>query len=169
MKSIYDIIAEGQKNGKTNAEINAELKAAGYQTAFGDKEGNAYLDSAIGSPEPCTVENGKLTSCKAVPNQDIVIYEGAMYHVDTDGVTLIEMPDEEAPWWFTEEYQSWGMPDWHDELAKYIPDKNMMHRPEYANQKVVKGKIRYRYDANGDATFEPVSMFDYEKDHGRNQ
>ena len=43
----------------------------------------------------------------------------------------------------------------------------MMHRPKYANQTVVKGALRYIYDANGDAHYEPKSMFDYDKDHGR--
>lgn len=167
--SITDIIMQGQKDGKTQEEINKELAAAGYQTAFGDKAGNAFLSIGVGSPEPCTVEGGKLTSCKAVPHQDIVIYDGKQYHVDDDGVTLIAMPAPEAPWWFDEDYRAWGMEDWKDELPKYIPDKDMMHRPQYAGQKVEKGKIRYRYDENGDATWEPVSMRDYDRDHGRNQ
>ena len=57
--SIYEIITQGQKDGKTLAEINADLAAAGYQTAFGDKDGNAFLDSGVGEPEPCSVEGGK--------------------------------------------------------------------------------------------------------------
>ena len=165
--SITDIIIQGQKDGKTNAEINADLAAAGYQTTFGDKDGNAFLDSGVGSPEPCTVSGGKLTSGKAVPHQDIVIYDGKQYLVDDDGVTLIAMPAPEAPWWFDDDYKAWGMKNWHDELDKYIPDKGMMHRPQYAGQTVEKGKIRYRYDADGNATWEPVSMFDYNKDHNR--
>lgn len=167
--SITDIIMQGQKDGKTQEEINKELAAAGYQTAFGDKEGNAFLSAGVGSPEPCTVVDGKLTSCKAVPHQDIVIYDGEQYHVDDDGVTLIAMSTPEAPWWFNDDYKAWGMEDWQDELDKYIPDKDMMHRPEYAGQKVKKGKLLYRYDENGDATWEPISMRDYDADHGRNQ
>ena len=165
--SITDIIIQGQKDGKTQEEINKDLAAAGYQTAFGDKTGNAFLSIGVGSPEPCTVSGGKLTSGKAVPHQDIVIYDGKQYHVDDDGVTLIAMPAPEAPWWFNEDYQAWGMEDWHDELDTYIPDTGMMHRPQYAGQTVEKGKIRYRYDADGNATWEPVSMFDYNKDHNR--
>ena len=165
--SIYEIITQGQKDGKTLAEINADLAAAGYQTAFGDKDGNAFLDSGVGEPEPCTVEGGKLTSCKANPHQDIVIYNGEQYHVDDDGVTLIAMPSEEEPWWFDDDYKAWGMPDWRDELPKYIPDEGMMHRPEYAGQKVNKGKLEYHYDKNGDAAWRPISMRDYDADHNR--
>ena len=164
-----EIINEGKKNGKTNAEINAELVAAGYTPYFGEKSGNAKLYCGVGSPEPCTVADGKLTSIKARPHQDIVEIDGEQYHVDDDGVTLIAMPAPEDPWWFNDNYKAWGMEHWQDELDKYIPDQNMMYRPEYAGQKVEKGKIRYRYDENGDATWEPVSMFDYDRDHGRNQ
>lgn len=163
---IWTIIKQGQKDGKTQAEINNELASAGYQTAFGDKTGNAYLDSGIGSPESCTVENGKLTSGKAVPNQDIVIYNGEEYHVDSDGVTLIAKAEPEAPWWA--KYHTYGgLVPWQDELLQYIPDKGMMHRPEYAGKKVEKDKLLYRYDENGDAHYEPVSMADYNKDHNR--
>ena len=123
-----EIINEGKKNGKTNAEINAELVAAGYTPYFGEKSGNAKLYCGVGSPEPCTVVDGKLTSIKARPHQDIVEIDGERYHVDDDGVTLIAMPAPEAPWWFDEDYRAWGMEDWKDELPKYIPDKDMMHR-----------------------------------------
>lgn len=164
-----EIINEGKKNGKTNAEINAELVAAGYTPYFGEKTGNGKLSCGAGSPEPCTVENGKLTSIKAVPHQDIVEIDGEKYHVDDDGVTLIAMPAPEDPWWFDDNYKAWGMEHWQDELDKYIPDKDMMHRPKYAGQKVKKGKLLYRYDADGNATWEPISMRDYGADHGRNQ
>lgn len=163
---ILTIIMQGQKDGKTQAEINSELAAAGYQTAFGDKTGNAYLDSGIGSPEPCTVEGGKLTSCKAVPHQDIVIYGGEQYHVDDDGVTLIDKPAPEAPWWAP--YHTFtGAVDWEDEIDRYIPEKKMMNRPEYAGKEVVKGGLRYIYDADGNAKYQPKSMGDYDRDHGR--
>lgn len=166
--SIYEIITRGQKDGKTNEEINADLAAAGYQTAFGDKGGNAFLDSGVGEPEPCTVENGKLVSGKAVPHQDIVIYNGEQYHVDDDGVTLIAKAAEEEPWWA--KYHTYGgLVPWQDELPQYIPDEGMMHRPEYAGQKVKKGKLLYRYDSEGNAEYEPISMKDYNEDHGRNQ
>lgn len=165
--SIYEIITQGQKDGKTLAEINADLAAAGYQTAFGDKDGNAFLDSGVGEPEPCSVEGGKLTSCKAVPHQDIVLYDGEQYHVDDDGVTLIAMPSEEEPWWVP--YHTYGglVKDWRDELPQYIPKKEMMFRPEYAGKKVEKGKLLYRYDSEGNATYEPISMRDYDEDHQR--
>lgn len=167
-KNITEIIKKGQKEGKTLAQISDELNAAGFITHFGDKPGNAILDSVVGD-EPCTVEDGKLINGNASPHSDVVIYEGEEYHVDDDGVTLIQKPAPEAPWWFDEDYKAWGMEDWKDELPKYIPDENMMHRPEYAGQKVKKGKLLYRYDENGDATWEPISMRDYDADHGRNQ
>lgn len=162
-----EIINEGKKNGKTNAEINAELVAAGFTPYFGEKTGSAKLYCGSGSPEPCTVADGKLTSCKAVPHQDIVEIDGEQYHVDDDGVTLIAIPEPETPWWVP--YHTYGglVDNWRDELPQYIPDKGMMHRPEYAGKKVEKGKLLYRYDENGNAHYEPVSMADYNKDHGR--
>lgn len=162
-----EIINEGKKNGKTNAEINADLVAAGYTPYFGEKSGNAKLDSGTGSPEPCTVVDGKLTSIKANPHQDIVEMDGEKYHVDDDCVSLILITEEDEPWWVA--YHTYGglVDDWHDELPQYIPDKGMMHRPEYAGKKVEKGKLLYRYDENGNASYEPVSMADYDRDHGR--
>lgn len=164
-KNVTEIIKKGQKEGKTLAQISAELADAGYITHFGDKPGNAVLDSVVGD-EPCTVEDGKLINGNASPHSDVVIYEGEEYHVDDDGVTLIAKPDPEAPWW-AEHHTYGGLVPWQDELPKYIPDKGMMHRPEYAGKTVIKGKLRYRYDENGDASYEPVSMADYNRDHGR--
>ena len=57
--------------------------------------------------------------------------------------------------------------DWQDELPQYVPDKDMMHRPEEAGEKVAKGKLLYRYDGKGDAHYEPKSMAQYDKDHNR--
>lgn len=163
---IWTIITQGQKDGKTQAEINSELASAGYQTSFGDKTGNAYLSIGVGSPEPCTVEDGKLTSCKAVPHQDIVLYNGEQYHVDDDGVTLIAIPEKEAPWWASL-HTFTGAVDWQDEINRYIPEKGMMHRPEYAGKEVTKGSLRYIYDENGDAKYQPKSMAEYDEDHNR--
>lgn len=166
-KSITDIIKEGQKNEKTLAQINEDLNAAGYITHFGDKPGNAILDSVVGN-EPCTVEDGKLINGNASPHSDVVIYKGEEYHVDDDGVTLIPKPAPEAPWWAPLHTFS-GAVDWNEEVKRYIPDKGMMNRPEYAGKKVEKGALRYIYDADGNAAYQPVSMFDYDRAHGRNQ
>ena len=171
MSKIDDIIIAGQKKGKTNAEIESDLAAAGYNTNLSrDKSGNAIVVLDESNLEPCTVKDGKIVG-GGIGEIYTVIYDGKKWHTNGDGKTLVplEEKEEEVPWWYDEDYQAWGMPDWHDELDKYIPDKDMMHRPEYAGQKVQKGKLLYRYDENGDATWEPVSMFDYNKDHGRNQ
>lgn len=161
-----EIIKNGQKEGKTFNEINEDLKAAGYTPYFGPKTGNAWLDTVWGD-EPCTVQDGKLINGNASPHSDVVIYEGKEYHVDDDGTTLIEKPEPEDPWWVP--YHTYGglVDDWHDELPQYIPDKGMMHRPEYAGKKVKKGKLLYRYDSEGNATYEPISMKDYNEDHNR--
>ena len=66
-------------------------------------------------------------------------------------------------------YHTYGglVKDWRDELPQYIPKKEMMFRPEYAGKKVEKGKLLYRYDSEGNATYEPISMRDYDEDHQR--
>ena len=168
-KDIYEIIKDGQAEGKTFDEINAELEAAGSNVRLtASKPGNALLDTGTGFLDPVTVVDGKLTNGDGgIPRQDEVIYDGQVWWLDDDGVTLIPKEVKE-PWWAP--YHTYGgLVDWEDELEKYIPDKDMMHRPEYANKEVVKGALRYRYDESGDAHYEPKSMAQYDKDHGRNQ
>lgn len=160
---ISKIINDGVNEGKSYEEINKELKEAGSNLVLSDeKHGNAIIEIGVGSPEPVTVKNGKLTEPVGVPYQDIVYYNGKAYYLDNDKVTLVEKKNEEK------EVPVWAVP-WDEELDKYKPDPDMMYRPEYANQVVTKGKLRYRYDANGNAEYEPVSMRDYDKDHNRNQ
>ena len=164
--NIETIILDGVKNGKTYDEINKELEEAGFTARLNaNKKGNAFLDTGTGSLDPVIVENGKVTNGGGIPRQDEVIYGGKVWWLDDDGVTLI--PKEvKVPWWA--QYHTYGgLVDWEDELPKYIPDKDMMHCPEYAGKKVAKGKLLYRYDGNGDAHYEPTSMAEYDKDHGR--
>lgn len=166
--NIKTIILDGVKNGKTYDEINKELEEAGSTVRLNaNKKGNAFLDTGTGSLDPVIVENGKVTNGGGIPRQDEVIYDGQTWWLDDDGVTLIPKGVKE-PWWA--QYHTYGgLVDWQDELDKYIPDKAMMDRPAYAGKTVVKGALRYRYDENGKAHYEPKSMAEYDKDHGRNQ
>lgn len=165
--NIETIILDGVKNGKTYDEINKELEEAGFTVHLNaNKTGNALLDTGTGSLDPVTVVDGKLTNGDGgIPRQDEVVYENKVWWLDDDRVTLI--PKEvKVPWWA--QYHTYGgLVDWEDELPQYIPDKDMMHRPEYANKTVIKGALRYRYDENGDAHYEPKSMADYDRDHNR--
>ena len=166
--NIETIILDGMKNGKTYDEINKELEAAGSDVRLNaNRTGNAMLDTGTGSLDPVIVENGKVTNGGGIPRQDEVIYDGKVWWLDDDGVSLIPKEVKE-PWWA--QYHTYGgLVDWEDELDKYIPDKDMMDRPAYAGKTVIKGALRYRYDETGKAHYEPKSMAEYDKDHGRNQ
>lgn len=167
MKDIYEIIKKGEQEGKTFAEINKDLEAAGSNVRLNaNKTGNALLDTGTGTLDPVTVVDGKLTNGDGgIPRQDEVIFAGKTWWLDDDRVTLIPKEVKE-PWW-AQHHTYGGLVHWQDELPQYIPDKDMMHRPEYAGKKVAKGKLLYRYDGNGDAHYEPTSMAEYDKDHGR--
>ena len=167
MKDIYEIIKKGEQEGKTFAEINQDLEAAGSSVRLNaNKTGNALLDTGTGSLDPVTVVDGKLTNGDGgIPRQDEVVYDNKVWWLDDDRVTLIPKEVKE-PWW-AEHHDFSGAVDWEDELDKYIPDKDMMHRPEYAGKTVEKGALTYLYDGNGDAHYRPQSMFEYDKDHGR--
>ena len=55
-----------------------------------------------------------------------------------------------------------------EEIDKYIPEKDMVYnRPKYHGQNVVKGALRYLYAEDGTCKYQPKSMADYDKDHGR--
>lgn len=166
--NIETIILDGVKNGKTYDEINKELEEAGSTVRLNaNKKGNAFLDTGTGSLDPVIVENGKVTNGGGIPRQDEVIYDCKVWWLDDDGVTLI-VKETKEPWW-AQHHTYGGLVPWQEELPPYIPDEGMMHRPEYAGQKVKKGKLLYRYDAEGNATYEPISMRDYDEDHGRYQ
>lgn len=164
---IETIILDGVKNGKTYDEINKELEEAGSTVRLNaNKKGNAFLDTGTGSLDPVTVVDGKLTNGDGgIPRQDEVIYDNKVWWLDDDRVTLIPKEVKE-PWWA--QYHTYGgLVDWEDEIDKYIPDKDMMDRPAYAGKTVIKGALRYRYDETGKAHYEPKSMAEYDKDHGR--
>lgn len=172
MNKLDDIILEGQKAGKTNAEIEADLKEAGYDTNLSKNvDGNAQLSQG-GAYETVLVENGKLVAAGCGPT-DYVLYNGQAWHTE-DGDNYTLLPGYPAtygnpkPEWLPKEDPAWAV-SWDQELDQYKPRKEMMFRPEYAGQKVKKGKLLYRYDSEGHAEYEPISMFDYDRDHGRNQ
>ena len=167
MRNVTDIILEGQRNGKTLAEINEDLKAAGSGLYLGaDKSGNAVLLCGA-APEPVTVEDGQLVNGAAgIPHQDEVLYNGRVWQLDDDQVTLVPPQGEETPWWASMHTFA-GAVAWQEELDKYVPEQDMMHRPKYAGQTVIKGALRYTYDADGNAKYQPKSMGDYDRDHGR--
>lgn len=92
MKSIYDIIKEGQKNGKTFAQISADLAEAGYNTNTNNKkDGNATVCLDESSFEPCMVSDGKVVVGTVSPIYTI-LYKGEEYHTAEDHVTLLEGP-----------------------------------------------------------------------------
>lgn len=173
MKIADDLILEGLNDKKSCDEINADLEAAGLNTRLtgGAVNGNAIL-FAGGAGMIVLVENGKLVAAGARPT-DYVLYNGKAWHTEEgDNETLIPgyppTYGNPKPDWLPEEDPAWAVP-WEQELDKYKPEKGMMFRPEYAGRKVKKGKLLYRYDENGNATYEPVSMRDYDEDHNRNQ
>lgn len=164
-KNIETIIRDGMAEGKTFAEINKDLEAAGSSVRLNaNRTGNALLDTGTGSLDPVTVVDGKLTNGDGgIPRQDEVIFAGKTWWLDDDRVTLIPKEVKE-PWWA--QYHTYGgLVPWQYELDKYIPDKDMMDRPAYAGKTVIKGALRYRYDETGKAHYEPKSMAEYGKDH----
>lgn len=91
--TIYDIIIKGQKEGKTIDEINADLKAAGFDTILtdGTKTGNAVLVMGETNIEIVTVKNGKLVNGAGCGSADYVIYMGEIYHTENgDNTTLVK-------------------------------------------------------------------------------
>lgn len=164
--TVLEILRDYGAGKLTVEEANQKLKDAGSNVYLNpNKPGNAMLDTGTGSLDPVTVVDGKLTHPAGIPRQDEVIYEGKVWWLDDDQMTLIPK-EEKEPWWV--KYHTYhGLVPWQEEIDKYIPDKDMMYRPKYANQKVVKGHLRYIYDAEGNAHYEPESMFEYDQDHGR--
>lgn len=138
MKSIFDIIKEGQKNGKSCAEISAELAAAGYGTNVnGKKDGNAFVCLDESNREPCMVSDGKIVVGTANPMYTI-LYNGEEYHTAEDMVTLLEGP---------------GVPD-IQEREQLPREVDKTRHPEYAGrddvvQETAIGKFRCSYDEDG--------------------
>lgn len=138
--SINDIIINGQKEGKTIEEINAELKANGYTTILtdGTKTGNAVLVMGSTNIEIVTVKEGKLVNGAGAGSADYVIYLGTIYHTEDDGVTLVP-----------------GYPEAHGkDTSAPLKDVDKSRHPEWAGrndiiQKTVKGTFMTSWDENG--------------------
>ena len=74
----------------------------------------------------------------------------------------------ETPWWASMHTFA-GAVAWQEEIDKYIPEQDMVYnRPKYHGVDVVKGALRYIYAEDGSCKYQPKSMADYDKDHGRN-
>ena len=74
---------------------------------------------------------------------------------------------EGEPWW-APMHTFTGAVRWQDELERYIPEKEMVYnRPKYHGVTVVKGGLRYLYAEDGRCKYQPKSMADYDRDHGR--
>lgn len=194
MKTINEIIKD-YTSGKTPVEeTNAALAAAGAGYHFepgrntlteeelrattvgaspSDANGYGLMDTGTGTLDKVHVVDGVIQGGPVnevredgeVSMKATVYIGGKQYAVSGDKLT--EMAPEEAPWWaplhtFT------GAVAWQEELPKYIPEKDMMfNRPKYHGQEVVKGAIRYIYAEDGSAQYQPKSMGDYDRDHGR--
>jgi hypothetical protein len=143
--SNTEIIREGQKQGKTNAEISADLAAAGYITNLDrDRTGNAWVILDESNQEPITVENGKIVDGSLIDEMYDILIDGKKYHTDKDDTTLIEGP---------------GIPDIQErEKLPDEPDKKV-HR-ERAGQKIIqrtkKGTYLTTYDADGSASLKLI-------------
>ena len=102
---------------------------------------------------------------------------GANFHLNPDGGvagwTDAEMEEGfipapvETPWWASM-HTFTGAVAWQEEIDKYIPEKDMVYnRPKHHGVDVVKGSLRYIYAEDGSCKYQPKSMADYDKDHGR--
>lgn len=192
MKTINEIIADYTSGKVPVDETNAALKEAKANFHFEpgknvltEKEirattvgnypnmanGYGLLDSGTGSMEKVHVVNGKLDFSvnqlqeDGTPNMRVYVHIcGKVYEVF--GADLGNIAPTDAPWWAP--YHTFaGAVDWQDEIDRYVPEKDMMFRPQYSGQQVVKGGLRYIYDGTGNAKYQPKSMGDYDKDHGR--
>lgn len=192
--NINEAISKYTKGEITTEEVNAVLTESGAGFSFipGQNElteedlrattvghypdmanGYGLLDSGTGTLDKVQVKKGKLLSgpvntvgADGMPNEkDIVYIGGQTWQVYGD--ELGNIAPQEIPWWVP--YHTFtGAVAWPDELDKYIPEKDMMfNRPKYHGQEVVKGAIRYIYAEDGSAQYQPKSMRDYDKDHGR--
>ena len=137
--TIYDIIIKGQKEGKTIDEINADLKAAGFNTILtdGTKTGNAVLVMGETNIEIVTVKNGKLVNGAGCGSADYVIYMGEIYHTENgDNTTLVK-----------------GKPAPSAGGNKLPATPDMSRRIDLAGQTVVQktafGEYKVTYDENG--------------------
>ena len=192
--TINEIIND-YTSGKTPVkETNAALKDAGAGFHFvpgqntltaeeiaathvgprpSDANGYGLMDHGTGTLYKALVKMGMVlggpvntVGAFCMPNEKEIVYIGGqMWQVYGD--ELGNVAPQEIPWWVP--YHTFtGAVAWPDELDKYIPEKDMMfNRPKYHGQEVVKGALRYIYDEDGTAQYQPKSMRDYDRDHGR--
>lgn len=154
MDNITEVLRKYTAGEKTIEEVMAAVDGTGLTF---DREKNAISESersthgllltGTGSVDKVAVKNGEISIDLGVMGGELC-FNGKMYDI---------VGNKLAP------YTPYNPKD-----AKWKPDPGMLHRPKYANQVVIKGRLRYRYDENGDATYEPVSMAEYDKDHGVN-
>ena len=145
MKSNTEIIRDGQKQGKTNAEISADLAAAGYTTNLErDRTGNAWVVLDETNQEPITVENGKIVDGSLIDEMYDILIDGEKYHTDKDDTTLIEGP---------------GIP-YIMEKEKLPDEPDVKIHRERAGQKIIqrtkKGTYLTTYDADGSASLKLI-------------
>lgn len=193
MKSIDEIVRD-YTSGKCNAkDTNQALKEAGagynfqpgknelteeeiWSTTVGSRPeevtGWGLLDTGTGTLEKIHVVGGRIEggSINTVdgdghPHERAIVYIGGQTW-QVYGDELGELEAEPEPWW-APLHTFVGAVPWRQELPKYIPEQDMMDRPKYHGQEVVKGALRYIYDDEGHAKYQPKSMRDYDKDHGR--
>ena len=191
--TINEIIND-YTSGKTPVEeTNAALQAAGAGFSFRPGQ-NALTEeeirSSVGGPRPQDADGYGILDDGIGPQKcqvrDGVLVGGAVNQVNADGSTsmtayvtiggytwevygdqLGEVRREGEPWWAPMHTFAGAMP-WEQELPKYIPDWEMIHeRAKYHGVEVVKGGLRYIYDEDGACTYQPASMFQYDRDHGR--
>lgn len=154
-----------------NTLTEQEIKDTTVGTRPSDVTGYGLMDSGTGTMDKVHVVDGVIqggpvntVNSDGVPNErDIVYIGGQTWQVYGDELGLVA--EAGAPWWaplhtFT------GAVAWQDEISRYIPDRDMI-RPKYRNQDVVKGSVRYMYDGDGNVKYQPKSMLEYDKDHGR--
>ena len=134
--------------------------------------GYGLLSTGTGTMDKVHVVNGKVqggavnTVVNGKPNEyDLVYIGGQTWQVFGD--QLGEIAPKDAPWW-APLHTFVGHVAWQDEVSQYIPEYDMVYnRPKYHGQEVVKGAIRYKYADNGTCKYQPKSMADYDKAHGR--
>ena len=188
-----EIIKKYTSGDMTADEANAALKEAGANFHFVPGQNTLTKEeakSAVGGPRPSDANGFGIMDDGVAPQKVEVkhgiLQGGAVNQVNDDGSTTMTVyvtiggyrwevygnelgypAAEKEPWWvpyhtFTDAVA------WQAELDKYIPDEDMMfNRPKYHGVEVVKGAIRYIYAEDGTAKYQPKSMRDYDKDHGR--
>lgn len=151
MKTITEILKDYTAGKATLEEVKAAIEGTGLTfdpskntITAAERTTHGLLLTGTGSMEKVSVANGEIDTDLGDMGGEI-IFNGEIYDVEGDKLAPYTPYDPKE--------------------AKWQPDPAMLHRPEYAGQKVRKGKLMYRYDANGDAEWEPVNMFEYDADH----